>query len=1160
MKSRAGVMFLCTMMGFSIQSITAQDARLSPTYIPNTLQQTHLRYWTFDPLVISSSGTQNVSLHVQTDGPVPKVKLVLANGSVKQLVSEGGGKFSIILLPADTLHAQWQKYVKRNYVGQLDLGGGEVYPLSIGVDDGSIPEVSVLDLDETTRISPRIVNFLIPGVNPAQVNLAEVTRLFYQHFPDEFDFINIVTTAADSRGSYFINVSNSTLGLGLELFDRTSTFGSSGRLEGIVGIPNPMHLDLASSEYLRMLGYNWMNYSQHPYLAGATPHWPISTLANGIMGYQDQRSDEFRPFPYYIQKEWVGFFPLAWWTGDYILKTKSSPPFFNYMEQYLMGLIPASQVPSNFILKNQNQAICNLCKLKGPVVTFDIDHLQSDLGSRVPDAATSRKNFRVATIVVSNDRLLSPQEIRHFDFMAERGEATGELPYSKDDITGFTNPFRTATSKKGTLEALITNELGPNINEGLNGSWYDPELPGQGFFINVLPASKRMFIGWFTYETWRREPRESRMGDAYQRWMTAVGEYYANRANLTLYRTTGGEFNSTLPTENTEIGTLVFKIEDCGHLNIEYDIDVDDRLGQISLSRIAGDNAAWCEELQSNPSSMLPATSATSEARVVTADRARQASRPAETEPASVATDSFRITEGLNGAWFNPDWPGQGFFIDVLPVQQQVFAGWFTFDTERLYANWPSYSLGDPNQRWLTASGEFQGNQAHLELVLTSGGELLSKQAPVTNQEYGTLDLEFSDCETAIAHYTIPELAMEGTIPLKRISNENTETCQLRVARPPPKNTVSTIDDGQNKGGIYSMATGSDGLPLISYVVNSERTLKLIKCNDRMCSGFNVTISDIGNRGLPSQAISSIAIGIDGLPIIAYSAESGNRNTLTIVRCHDLACAGGDEENFHVDPAEFQTGFGPSIAIGTDGFPVISHTTDRDDVRDLRVTKCNDAECSGADEASTTVLAGVGGGSTVLAIGKDGFPVIANYYNELDQVIVVKCTDRACASGSETTSVVAQEVNGDQMSMAIAKDGFPMLIIPKFAGRGSILVKCNDPACAGADESVSMIAEVNESNVYYPSIAIGTDGNPVIAYLNQKDTHSQAEIIVIACNDPACSGNDETRTIVGEGLSGLDWLTMIIGSDGLPIMSYYDTTGIAGSLKILHCGEPDCSP
>ncbi len=42
-----------------------------------------------------------------------------------------------------------------------------------------------------------------------------------------------------------------------------------------------------------------------------------------------------------------------------------------------------------------------------------------------------------------------------------------------------------------------------------------------------------------------------------------------------------------------------------------------------------------------------------------------------------------------------------------------------------------------------------------------------------------------------------------------------------------------------------------------------------------------------------------------------------------------------------------------SIAIGTDGFPVISHRDETDD--NLEVTKCNDAACAGGDETTTTV-------------------------------------------------------------------------------------------------------------------------------------------------------------------------------------------------------------
>jgi hypothetical protein len=115
----------------------------------------------------------------------------------------------------------------------------------------------------------------------------------------------------------------------------------------------------------------------------------------------------------------------------------------------------------------------------------------------------------------------------------------------------------------------------------------------------------------------------------------------------------------------------------------------------------------------------------------------------------------------------------------VLPDEQRLFTSWFTFDTERLNDTGPKYSLGDRNQRWLTAQGNFQGNQAQLELTLTSGGQFMSDYSPVANEHYGFLDLEFSDCETATARYEIPDLGISGEIPLKRISNENTPACEL---------------------------------------------------------------------------------------------------------------------------------------------------------------------------------------------------------------------------------------------------------------------------------------------------------------------------------------------------------------------------------------------
>jgi len=783
-KMRLFTGLICILMGFPIQVNCSEKPLPLTRKSTDANRAARLQSWIFDPLVVSSSGDQTVSLRVQTNGSAPEVKLLFASGAVRLLDPQGNGLFTTTLSHDEVFYGNWQQYVDRNYIGQLDLGLGEIYPLTINVDDGGLPEAGVLDLDETTRVSPRIVNFRIPNQGPTQLNIEEVTRLFYQHFPDEYDFMNVVTAAAGPGKTYFINVRNSVLGLGLGLFDQTARYGSSGRLEGIVGIPNPMHFDLAGPEYLRMLGYNWMNYSQSLLLAGATPHWPVSTLAAGIMGFQPPGSNEFHVFPYELIV-CDSVVPYGGCDGEYILMPVLSPLVYNSMERYLMGLIPASSVGTYRVFQNQHQKVCLICQVNGPFLSYGVNDLQNLHGPRIPDAMESRKNFRTATVVVSGDRLLSPLEMRHFDHMAARGEASGQLPYSRDDGSWITYPFRPATGGNGSLEALITDSLIPNINEGLNGVWYDDELPGQGFFVDVYPQSKTLFIGWFTYETLRPEERESRMGDAYHRWMTAFGEYSANRADLTLYRTIGGVFNSGDPVQNLEIGKLVFSLNDCSHAEIAYDIDAILRDGQISISRITNDHAALCETLQPDPVNRLTEPTETGPDSLLTATPAEKASQATAGAAFHPNSETFQINEGLSGTWFNPDWPGQGFFIDVMAVQEKVFVGWFTFDTERLYESGPNYSMGDLNQRWLTALGDYQGNQAFLELALTSGGVFLSEQSPATSREYGVLDLEFSDCETATVRYEIPELNMVGKFPLQKISDETHKTCEILAADPP---------------------------------------------------------------------------------------------------------------------------------------------------------------------------------------------------------------------------------------------------------------------------------------------------------------------------------------------------------------------------------------
>jgi hypothetical protein len=84
-----------------------------------------------------------------------------------------------------------------------------------------------------------------------------------------------------------------------------------------------------------------------------------------------------------------------------------------------------------------------------------------------------------------------------------------------------------------------------------------------------------------------------------------------------------------------------------------------------------------------------------------------------------------------------------------------------------------------------------------------------------------------------------------------------------------------------------SIAIGADSNPVVSYHDNTNKNLKLVRCNTQSCSRFNapITLDSIGEVG----RYSNIAIGADGNPIISYY-DSINSD-LKVYSCGDLTCS-----------------------------------------------------------------------------------------------------------------------------------------------------------------------------------------------------------------------------------------------------------------------------
>jgi hypothetical protein len=137
----------------------------------------------------------------------------------------------------------------------------------------------------------------------------------------------------------------------------------------------------------------------------------------------------------------------------------------------------------------------------------------------------------------------------------------------------------------------------------MSDAWYNPDTNGQGFLIMVFPGIKLIFLAWFTFDT-ERPPEDVNaiMGAPGQRWLTAQGIYDGDTANLTIFLTEGGVFDSAQPAASTDqagYGTMTLEFVDCSEGLVHYEIPSLGLSGDIPNQRIVPDNLPLCLTLGS---------------------------------------------------------------------------------------------------------------------------------------------------------------------------------------------------------------------------------------------------------------------------------------------------------------------------------------------------------------------------------------------------------------------------------------------------------------------------------------------------------------------------------------------------------------------------------
>jgi hypothetical protein len=315
--------------------------------------------------------------------------------------------------------------------GSVEMKYGDTINLGdsiVGISPGRTGEIAMVDLTSGNGSGSGAIAERFAQANT--LDTLAVAEKFYATHGDDFDQILLWTDQPLIRDAfaYELTVANEVRGIGQDVYDLSRSFGSAGRMRSLVVMDwvgkypdDPAQRFLGENNTLSVLGqevgHRWLAYVDFRDRTGARSdallgrdlaHWSFffDSDASVMEGndIEDLGGGQFR-------------------TVDAVRR-------FSRLDQYLMGLIPPSQVPTFFYVEGPNSP-----RTRGDAPrigeTFTgtrrdvlIDDVIAIHGARVPSSNESPKTLRQAFIlVVSNGRSVDGGQVQKLERIRSQWEA-----------------------------------------------------------------------------------------------------------------------------------------------------------------------------------------------------------------------------------------------------------------------------------------------------------------------------------------------------------------------------------------------------------------------------------------------------------------------------------------------------------------------------------------------------------------------------------------------------------------------------------------------------------------------------------------------------------------------------------------------------------------
>jgi hypothetical protein len=485
------------------------------------------RMWETVPGVIRNDGIDTFRLEVNVNGRVNQVSLTLwppvlaqsGQGTINLRDDglQGDRKASDFIYTSEPLRFDTNQWSAPYYAGDTNSPAGliikDVGPITvtetngqpsgflhspqIGLLSSAIPLVETARLSSNVVISPHLIN--VRGTNLSvqrfmrgfTLGTADLAQIIYGVMPDAFDFLIHFSTYRLERLPYNASANfNSGVqrpvqvnftGTGQGPFNNTGIYGSAGRLLSVIGLDG-YERGIWSYNCAHEILHQWGSFLGALPISDGQHYNPRSSVGSLLGGHLWETNG----------------------AGDWTLiceegrngATRVAP-----LDKYLMGLLPAAQVPALRVYPQTEPLPLFRCDgtISNVQYVVTIGDITNRYGVRLPGPDTAKRHFSLGFVAESHQRLLTAVEMTFYDILAGH-YTTPVRPGDPDPYVGFNwAPITRFFGEDTSWDSRVLSLIQPRINavERVAGGTNRIRATGYPGRVYTLEASTNL-LAWTT--------------------------------------------------------------------------------------------------------------------------------------------------------------------------------------------------------------------------------------------------------------------------------------------------------------------------------------------------------------------------------------------------------------------------------------------------------------------------------------------------------------------------------------------------------------------------------------------------------------------------------------------------------------------------------------